>query len=78
MTGRELIVYILKNNLEDEHVFKGGTFVGYLTVRQAAILMNVGVATVYALIGQNKLDYVVVGAKYFVSAESVSILKCND
>lgn len=48
MTGRELIIYILKNGLEDEPVFKDGKFIGFMTLDEAAAKMNVGKATVEA------------------------------
>ena len=46
MTGRELIIYILQNNLEDEEVFKDGIFVGFMTEEEAAVKFKVGVATI--------------------------------
>lgn len=45
MTGRELIIYILQNNLEDKPVFENGEFLGFLTVDKAAAKLNVGVET---------------------------------
>lgn len=67
MTGRELILYILENHLEDEPVFKDGTFVGFVPVNEAAAKMGVGSATVLALSLQGKLDYIVVGGKHYIS-----------
>lgn len=67
MTGRELILYILKNNLEDEPVFKDGTFIGFIPVNEAAAKMGVGSATILALAGQDKLDHIVVGGKHYIS-----------
>lgn len=46
MTGRDLIVYILQNNLEDEPIVKDGRFVWLMTEEQAAIKFDVGVATI--------------------------------
>ena len=46
MTGRELIIYILQHNLEDEEVFKNGIFVGFMTEEEAAVKFGVGVATI--------------------------------
>lgn len=46
MTGKDLIMYILKNNLEDEPVFKDGKFVGFSTVPEMAAKLGVGSATV--------------------------------
>ena len=45
VTGRDLILYILSNNLEDEEVFKDGKLIGFLTAWEAAEKMNVGIAT---------------------------------
>lgn len=56
MTGRDLILYILANNLEDEPVFKDGKFIGFATVSEVAIQTNVGQATVHAWIHQGRLD----------------------
>ena len=46
MTGKELILYILENNLEDSEIFKDGRFLDFLTVSEAAVKFNVGEATV--------------------------------
>lgn len=55
MTGRELILYILSNGLEDEPVFKDGTFLGFLTIRKAAEKMNVGMQTVHTWISLGRI-----------------------
>ena len=47
MTGRELIMYILENHLEDEPVFQNGAFVGYVTDKKFAETLGVGLATVH-------------------------------
>lgn len=69
MTGRDLIIYILENGLENELVFKDGTFIGFITVEEAALRMGTGVATIYALINLEMLDCVVVGDTVFVPAD---------
>jgi hypothetical protein len=48
MTGKELILYILQNNLENVVVLDGGIFIGFMTEEEAAVKFNVGVATVRA------------------------------
>lgn len=48
MTGKELILYILQNNLENTVVLKDGFFVGFMTEEEAAIKFGVGVATIRA------------------------------
>lgn len=56
MTGRELIIYILSNHLEDEPVIKDGKLIGFLSVDEAAIKKNVGSATIEALIELGHMD----------------------
>lgn len=46
MTGRELIVYILQNGLEDTDVFEDGGFIGFMNEFQAAVKFGVGLATI--------------------------------
>lgn len=48
MTGKELILYILQNNLEDTIVLNGGVFIGFMTEEEAAVKFEVGVATIRA------------------------------
>lgn len=69
MTGRDLIVYILSNNLENEPVFKNGSFVGFITVEEAAVKMNVGVETIYVWMSQGWLKHFRIGETYFVPAD---------
>lgn len=56
MTGRDLIVYILQNGLEDEPVFKNGRFIGFVTPEEVAVQTNVGTATVHAWMHQGRLE----------------------
>lgn len=48
MTGKELIVYILQNDLENEIVIKDGIFVWLMNEEEAAVKFGVGVAQVKA------------------------------
>ncbi len=56
MTGKELIMYILRNNLEDEVVIKDGVFVGFMTEEEAAVKFNVGKSTIRAWYTIGKLE----------------------
>lgn len=49
MTGRDLIIYILENNLENEQVFEDGRLMGFMTVPEAAFKFGVGMATIEVL-----------------------------
>ena len=68
MTGKDLIIYILENDLENEPVFKDGKFIGFVTAGEVAIKMNVGVATVHAWIKQNRLDSITIGDTVYIPA----------
>ena len=48
MTGKELMLYILENNLENEVVIKDGIFVWLMDEGEAAIKFDVGIATIKA------------------------------
>ena len=47
MTGRELIIYILQNNLEDVNLYDTGIFPGWTPINEFAMKYKVGLATVY-------------------------------
>lgn len=66
MTGRELILLILNNHLEDEIIFKDGKFVNFLTVSEYAAKMNTGVQTVLA--------WLQIGTVHGVTIEGVSYI----
>lgn len=61
MTGRDMIMYILQNNLENEPVFQDGRFIGMLSVGEFARKHNVGIATVYTWDELGWLDSVTIG-----------------
>lgn len=61
MTGKELILFILQNNLENEEIIKDGVFVGLMDVKQAAAKFNVGEATIRIWNKQGLLKGMIVG-----------------
>lgn len=71
MTGRELIVYILENGLEDEPVFDNGKFIGFVTAEQAAVKKHVGVATIEAWIDLRIVDGIDVKAGTYIPANQI-------
>ena len=76
MTGRELIMYILENHLEDEPVFKNGTFVGYVSDVKFAEIFGVGVTTVRAWIMMGRIkDAIMIGDAMFVPTIYINTLK---
>ena len=70
MTGRDLIIYILENGLEDEEVFKDGKFIGFITASEAAVKLNVGIATILTLCEQGKLKGIRInGSAIYIPAD---------
>ena len=68
MTGRELIVYILENKLEDEPVFSDGAFLGFITPNEFATKKGVGVSTVFTWIFRGQIEHVRIGKLYLIPA----------
>ena len=68
MTGRDLIIYIMANGLEDEPVFKDGKFIGFITADDAAVKMEVGTATINALILQKRIESIAVDKAVYIPA----------
>lgn len=68
MTGKDMIIYILSNNLENEPVFKDGKVMGLLSIDEVAAKMDVGVATVQAWIMQGWMDCVLIGEAIYIPA----------
>lgn len=50
VTGREMIIYILANGLEDEEVIKDGRIMGFIRDDDLAVQLGYGPSTVKALI----------------------------
>ena len=66
MTGRELIVYILQNNLEDEIVVENDIFFGMMTEKEASIKFGVGEATIRAWYELGALHGIKIGNSIFI------------
>lgn len=70
MTGRDLIIYILQNNLENKDIFAEGSVMtdvlGLVSIERAAVLFNVGFETVNAMIAMGMLNSVIINGKQYV------------
>ena len=78
MTGKDLIVYILQNNLENEVLIKNGVLCGFLNEEDAAVKLCVGPATIKAWYDYGILRGLKIGDSiYFCKAdlESYQILR---
>lgn len=70
MTGRELIIYILENGLEDKEIFEGNRFLGYMTAEEAAVKFGVGEATILVWIARGYLEGVRINDTVCIPANS--------
>lgn len=66
MTGRELIVYILQNNLEDEIVIENDIFFGMMTEKEASVKFGVGEATIRTWYELGILHGIKIGNSIFI------------
>lgn len=67
MTGRELIMYILENHLEDEPVFQNGTFIGYMPDIKFAETLGVGLASVHTWVSLGYVkDVITIGDTIYI------------
>lgn len=65
MTGRDIIIYILQNHLEDTEILTDSNHM-FLTVEEAAVKYGTGIATVKAMIDQNVLKGMKIGEAYLI------------
>lgn len=70
MTGKELIMYILKNDLVDKDLFSGDIAASqlFITPTEAAVKWHTGVSTVKALMELGKVKGLKIGDQYYVLA----------
>ena len=69
MKGRDIIIHILENHLEDEEVlFNNSDTVKFYSIEEIAIKSRVGIETIKTLISLNKIAYVKIGDLYFIPA----------
>lgn len=66
MTGRELILYILENNLEDEPIFKDGRFLEFIPSEEAAVELGVGVETINVLVALKQIPGITIGNVLYI------------
>lgn len=67
MTGKELIIYILENDLLDEEMISvSGAPAWLMTAGEAAAKFNVGIETIRVWVTQNRLDGVLIGEEFYI------------
>lgn len=66
MTGRDLILYILQNGLEDEPIYENGKILGFMNETEAAIKFDTGTAVVRTWLELGTLDGVLIGDVWYI------------
>ena len=77
MTGRELIMYILENNLENEEMFKDGKVAGFETFDEYAVHHNTGLATVHLWVRMGYIPHITIGKTVFIPANAEMRIPCT-
>lgn len=75
MTGRELIMYILANGLEDEPMYVDKESLKFLSVEEAAVKFGVGNATIKAWFQLGVIEGYKLGDKIYIAPTIRSPLK---
>ena len=66
MTGRDLIIYIMENHLEDDPVFQSGKFIGFRPAIEVAVKYGVGVETIKAWYELGELKGIKIGDEVYI------------
>ena len=70
MTGKDLIIYILEHNLENEVMFENGHFLGLLTATELAVKLDVGPRTIEMWYHFGQLDGFKIGETLYFSRDT--------
>jgi hypothetical protein len=70
MTGKDLVIYIIENNLLDEPVYSDDKLIGFMTVGEAAVKFNVGVNTIRTWQSIGLLSGIVIANELFIPANA--------
>lgn len=71
MTGRDLIMFILQNNLLDTEFFTNGKIPGLMTVEEAAVKFNTGTITVEIWFTRGDVRGIVIGKKLYIYENAI-------
>lgn len=71
LTGRDLIIYILQNDLEDAPVFEDGRLLGFMTALEAAVKFEVTTATIKVWVKRGQLQGFQIGNELYIPGDAV-------
>ena len=78
MTGKELIIYILQNDLEDKQLFENGQLLGFMSDVDAAVKFGVGLQTIRLWYGLGQIEGVMIGKQLYIPANAENPLSKGD
>lgn len=70
MTGKELIMFILQNDLLETEFFTNGKIPGLMTVEEAAVKFDTGPTTVEIWFAMGDVRGIVIGKKLYIYENS--------
>lgn len=71
MTGKELIIYILENNLENEAIFSDRFTNKLMTVEEAAVKFKVGNATIVTWYNMHMIPGITINGKIYILPSAI-------
>lgn len=77
MTGKDLIIFILQNNLEDEILFENGNFVGFMSAEEAAVKFEVGLTTIKMWYTLGMIKGIAIDESLYIPRNAVAELIAN-
>ena len=69
MTGRDLIILILNNHLEDVVVFEDLRALGFYTIEEAAVKLHIGIESIKAQCSIDAIRNIKIGDKTYIYIE---------
>ena len=70
MLGRDWIIYLLENGLENEPMFKDGRLLGFMNEVEAAVKFDVGCSTIRVWVGMKHLEGIYIGDTLYIPANT--------
>lgn len=74
-TGRDLIIYILQNNLEDKPIATENSLLGFINIAEYAARNNMGISTAVAMFHLGKIPGFMIGSSIFVYEGGIKWIK---
>lgn len=71
MTGRDLIIYILSNKLEDTLILNDGKIHGFMSANEAALKFSVGEATIHAWYRMGFIPGFYIGKEIYIPVNAI-------